>query len=189
MNMLAIPLVPLTMMLISTFLNAQVIFLLSSPDYFDVPADDIGYVASMLIFLSFPGAIIGTFFIGFAYDILGRKWTLFISFMCAAIILSAIPWTAPNVLPWLLVCRMLIQITFCAPAASPLPADYIHKESLGIGSAMQGIGFILGEVISMGVLFRITDIVKPEWGFGIVSILVIIIAFSLLFMITEAKLR
>lgn len=82
--------------------------MLSSPDYFDVQEDEIGYVASILIFFSFPGAIIGTFFIGFVYDIIGRRWTLFLSFISAAGLLAAIPWTSPNVVPGLLIVRILI---------------------------------------------------------------------------------
>ena len=36
LNLLAIPLVPMCMMMLSTYMNAQLIFLLRSPDYFDI---------------------------------------------------------------------------------------------------------------------------------------------------------
>ena len=44
--LLTIPLVPLCVMLISTYMNAQVIFLLANPDYFGVPDDKIGFVST-----------------------------------------------------------------------------------------------------------------------------------------------
>ena len=127
-NILAIPLVPLTVMLLSTYLNAQVIFILADPSFFNVPPDKIGYVSGVLIFASLPGAIIGTFFIGFVFDILGRKWTLFTSFFVGSLLLAAIPWTSPKVYEGLLVVRVAIQLCFCAPVSHPLIADYIHRE-------------------------------------------------------------
>jgi MFS family permease len=95
-------------MLLSTYLNAQVIFLLSDPTFFDVPDDKIGYVSGLLIFCSLPGAIVGTFFVGYLFDILGRRITLFVSFFIGSILLAIIPWTKPNVLPWLLLVRVVI---------------------------------------------------------------------------------
>ena len=95
-------------MLLSTYLNAQVIFLLSDPAFFDVPDDKIGYVSGILIFCSLPGAIVGTFFVGYLFDILGRRITLFVSFFIGSILLAIIPWTKPNVLPWLLLVRVVI---------------------------------------------------------------------------------
>jgi hypothetical protein len=44
-NLMAIILVPLCMMLIITFLNAQVILLLASPDYFNVAPANQGAIA------------------------------------------------------------------------------------------------------------------------------------------------
>ena len=96
------------MMLLATYLNAQVIFILADPKFFDVKTDDIGYVSGFLIFVSLPGAIIGTFFIGFVYDILGRKLTLFFSFLLGSILLAVIPWTAPKLDEGLLVVRIII---------------------------------------------------------------------------------
>jgi len=98
----------MVVMILSTYLNAQVIFLLASPEYFNVPRDRIGYVSASLVFWSLPMAIIGTFFIGYSFDILGRRATLFISFFWGSVLLAAVPWTAPKVLPWLMLVRILI---------------------------------------------------------------------------------
>ena len=61
-----------------------------------------------MIFCALPGAIIGTFFVGFIFDIIGRRMTLFISFFVGSLLLAVVPWTKPNVFPWLLVVRVAI---------------------------------------------------------------------------------
>lgn len=80
-NIIAIPLVPMCAMLLSTYLNAQIIFLLNDPNMFDVDPNKIGQVSGLLIFVSLPGAIIGTAFMGYIYEIVGRRLTLFLSFL------------------------------------------------------------------------------------------------------------
>ena len=69
-------------MILSTYLNAQVIFLLDDPNMFNVPQDRIGAVSGLLIFVSLPGAIIGTFFVGYVcFDLLESIfYTIFIIF-------------------------------------------------------------------------------------------------------------
>ena len=106
--MLAIPMVPLVAILLSTYLNAQIIFLLDDPQMFAVPREKIGKVSGLLIFVSLPGAIIGTAFIGYIYDIVGRRFTLFTSFFVGSLLIAVVPWTSPYVVPWLLIVRCAI---------------------------------------------------------------------------------
>jgi MFS family permease len=58
---------------------------------FNVPQDRIGEVSGLLIFVSLPGAIIGTFFVGYIYDIMGRRITLFLSFFIGSILIGIVP--------------------------------------------------------------------------------------------------
>jgi MFS family permease len=95
-------------MILSTYLNAQVIFLLDDPNMFNVPQDRIGAVSGLLIFVSLPGAIIGTFFVGYVYDIVGRRLTLFFSFFIGSLLIGIVPLTSPYVVPWLLIVRVAI---------------------------------------------------------------------------------
>jgi MFS family permease len=85
-----------------------VIFLLVDPDYFNISPDRLGEVSGLLIFVSMPIAIIGTFFIGYIYDIVGRRLTLFLSFFIGSILTALVPWTSQNVVPWLLILRAAI---------------------------------------------------------------------------------
>jgi MFS family permease len=166
-----------------------VIFLLADPDYFNISPDRLGEVSGLLIFVSMPIAIIGTFFIGYIYDIVGRRLTLFLSFFIGSILTALVPWTSPNVIPWLLILRAAIQLCLCAPASSPLTADYIHKDSIGKGVSMQGVGLVIGEVITMGLLFRLTAEMKPWLSFAIVGGIGLFFSFFFLFIVKEPKLR
>jgi hypothetical protein len=58
-----------------------------------------------------------------------------------------------------------------------------------MGTSMQGIGLVIGEVISMGVLFRLTSNMNPIYGFAIAGGLGVFLSFCFLFMIKEPKLR
>lgn len=177
--------VPMCAMLLSTYLNAQIIFLLDDPSMFDVNPDKIGQVSGLLIFVSLPGAIIGTAFVGFVYDIAGRKLTLFTSFFIGSLLIAVVPWTSPYVTPWLLIVRCLIQLCLCAPAASPLSGDYIHKEHIGKGVAMQGCGIVIGEVLSMGILFRVTADFRPWLAFATCGCVGVLFSFFFLIMVKE----
>ena len=155
-NVAAIPLVPGTIMVLTTYVNAQTIFLLRNDDYFDVSEDRLGRVSSMLVLSGFPCAIVGTFMAGYLFDIFGRRLTLFIAFFMGSIGVSLVPWTSPSIFPGLYSVRICLTLFLSAPAANPLLADYIHKEAIGKAASLVGLGFICGEVVSMAVLFKVT---------------------------------
>ena len=176
-------------MIISTYLNAQVIFLLRNPKFFDIPNNKIGLVSSSLIFYSLPGALLATFFAGYLFDIVGRRFTLLISFLISAGLLFSVPYTAPNVYPWLLVVRILIGITTAAPLSNPLVADYIHKHAIGKAASMVAVGFVIGEVLSMGVLFTLTASMNPYNAFLTAACVVGLLSLPFLCLVKEPRLR
>ena len=96
---MAILLVPCTTMLLTTYVNAQTIFLLRDPDYFGVSGDTLGRVSSSLVIAGIPSAIVSSFGAGYLFDIFGRRATLFVVFFIGAGLVSAIPYTSPNVYP------------------------------------------------------------------------------------------
>lgn len=180
---------PLLLMLIQTYLNAQIVLLLSIPGFYDIDQADKGQIAGMLISYSLPPAMITTFAVGYIYDIVGRRLTLYISFMLASTLMFFIPHTAPSVFPGLLLLRMGIAVAIVPPVASPIVADYLAKESIGKGAALIGIGFIAGEILSMGVLFNITKHMTPNTAFFTVAVIGNILALSFLFIVKEPLLR
>ena len=193
-NLLAIVFTPLVLMLLQTYLNAQVVLLLSTPGLYDIPVDaegnrEVGKYAGELISYSLPPAVVATFLVGYVYDIVGRKLTLYVSFAIASTLMYFIPLTAPTVFPNLLLLRMGIAVAIVPPVASPLVADYLAKEAIGKGAALIGIGFIIGEILSMAVLFNITKHMTPQAGFLTVAIIGNVIALSFLFIVKEPVLR
>ena len=188
-NLLAIAVVPICVMLTTTYVNAQTIFLLEDKEMFNVPEKQIGRVASQLALWGYPFAMAGTFVSGYIYDIVGRRITLFLSFSIGAVLIFFIPYTAPNVFPGLFAIRILFQICMTAPACSPLVADYIHKDSIGKAASLVGVGYVVGEVLSMGVLFRVTADMSHKAAFLTVAIVGIAASVALLFLVKEPRLR
>ena len=188
-NFMAIPLVPCTVMLLTTYVNAQTIFLLRNDEYFGVEEDKLGTISSTLVLVSYPGAIFGTLSAGYFYDILGRRVTLFTAFLLGSILVFCIPYTAPSVFPTLMIVRISIQLSLSAPAANPLLADYVHKDSIGKAAVFIALGFIIGEVLSMGVLFNVTANFSPETAFLIVACVGAVFSMSFLILVKEPQLR
>jgi MFS family permease len=180
-NMMAIPLVPCIVMLVCTFVNAQSIFLLRDPEYFDVDEDDLGKISSLLILVALPGAMMGTFAGGYIFDIVGRRMTLFSCFFGGSLMVFIIPYTSPNVVPGLLLVRIMITFSTASPASNPLLADYVHKDAIGKAAALIGLGFIVGEVLSMAILFPLTENLSRENAFMTVAIVGAASSFLFLF--------
>ena len=66
-----------------------------------------------------------------------------------------------------------------APLAHPLIPDYVKRNSRGAAIAIQGVGLVFGEVLSMGVLFNLTKNMSYFSAFAIAGSLVL--AFSIFF--------
>ena len=133
--------------------------------------------------------MIGTFTSGYIFDIMGRRLTLFLAFAIGSILIFFIPYTSPNVFPGLFTIRILFQICMTAPATSPLMADYIHQDSLGKASSLIGVGYVIGEVLSMGILFRVTAAMSHKNAFLTVALVGFAASIFLLLMVKEPLLR
>ena len=176
-------------MLVATYVNTQSIFLLRDPDFFDVDESELGTISSLLVLVGLPGAMIGTFLGGFIFDIFGRRITLFLSFLIGSALTLTIPYTAPSVVPGLLIVRVLINFSNSMPASNPLLADYVHKDSIGKAATLVGVGFIVGEVLSMAVLFPITKNMSRYNAFLTVAIVGAACSIMFLFLVKEPQLR
>lgn len=176
-------------MLLTTYVNAQTIFLLRDDAFFTIDENKLGRISTTLVLVGFPGAMVGTMVAGYLYDIIGRRFTLFISFFIGSIMVFTIPYTAPSVFPALLSVRICITLCFAAPAANPLIPDYIHKDSIGKAAVLVGIGFIVGEVISMGLLFNVTKPMTAYNAFLTAAALGAVCSCLFLFLVKEPQLR
>jgi len=158
---------------------------LRDPEFFGVNESELGTVSSLLVLVGLPGAMIGTFLGGFIFDIFGRRFTLFMSFFMASVLTLTIPYTAPSVIPGLLIVRVLINFSNSMPSSNPLLADYVHKDSIGKAATLVGVGFIVGEVLSMAVLFPITKNMTRYNAFLTVAIVGAACSVIFLFIVKE----
>jgi MFS family permease len=133
--------------------------------------------------------MLGTFFAGYLFDILGRKITLFSAFIVGSVLVLTIPYTAPSVFPSLLIVRMLITTTLSAPNSNPLLADYIHKDAIGKAAALIGLGYVVGEVIAMAILFPVTKKMNEYNAFLTVAIVGAACSIFFIFLVKEPQLR
>lgn len=134
MHLFAIPTVMIANNIIGTFTNTMMIFILRDPNYFNVPATEIGTVSNNILFWGIIANMIGSLFIGQIFDIVGRKWTLFFAVVFSGLFLALVP-LAPNVYPWLVIFRMGIAISMVGALCMPLITDYIKKNSRGKATA------------------------------------------------------
>lgn len=81
--------------------------------------------------------------------------------------MAAIPWTAPYLIPWLFVVKCASAFVLNIPICNPLCADYLEKGSIARGNSINAVGAIIGEVLSMGVLFRLTANMNEKSAFGV----------------------
>ena len=155
--------------------------MLEDKTMFNVPSEEGGQIASDLTIFSLPFTMVSTFFVSYIYELVGRKLTIFVSFLTTAMLFVYLPYTAPN-LNHLIAVRCGIGVTMSAPLANPLVPDYVKRSSRGRAIALNGIGFVIGEVFSMGVLFNLTKSMDYRDAFKIAS--GIILFFSLFFLIS-----
>jgi MFS family permease len=70
--------------------------MLEDENMFNVDPDKIGRICSKLTIYSLPLSILMTFMSSYIYEILGRKLTIFTSFMFTSVILALFPYSSPN---------------------------------------------------------------------------------------------
>ena len=186
---MAIPLVPCLIMTLTTYVNAQSILMLRDDDFFNINEDKLGSISSTLVLAGFPGAMVGTFSAGYLFDIMGRKITLFSTFLAGSIFVFIIPYTAPSVFPGLLMARMMITTCLSAPNSNPLLADYVHKDAIGKAAALIGLGYVIGEVIAMAILFNVTKPMSEYNAWMTVAIVGAVCSTFFLFLVKEPQLR
>lgn len=153
--------------------------MLEQDDMYAIPQNEIGQVTSNLIIYSIPFALVAFCFCSYSFEILGRKWTLTLSYVTTAIMFWLMPKTSPSY-GKLIAVRCLIGFTMAAPLAHPLIADYVEKDSRGKGTSLSSLGTIFGEVFGICILMGFSHFNLDYYqSFDIFA--VIILAFSACF--------
>lgn len=109
-----------------------------------------------------------TIWIGFLYDLMGRRISVILSFILICLALILIPLSAPSVVGVSLA-RGLLGIGIQMQLGNPLANDYVKKVSRGKASMWIGAGYVLGETFSMACLFKLTSSLDATKGFAITA--------------------
>ena len=163
---------------VGVYMNAQMAYMLEDKNMFNISEDEIGTKVSELTVLSVPPSMVATLFVSYILEIWGRRNTIAFGYLTTCGVFFLLPYTAPSYKA-LVVLRGLVGITMAGPLANPLIADYVKKNSRGKAIALSGIGMVMGEVFSMGILFNITKNMNFFDAFAIFSC--VIFLFSIFF--------
>jgi MFS family permease len=187
-NFFAIPLTSSTLIYFGTFMNVAILFLLKDPAFFAVPEREIGRVVNTTIFygqlLVFPFIMV----VGYIYDILGRRFTIFFSLIPAAILMMYLPDVAPSI-PGLIIFRSGIVMAVNTLSSHPFINDYICKETRGRAIALQSTGVVIGDLMTFVVVLNITRGMTPYGRFKFFGFTIIAIACLFLYLVKEPRFK
>ena len=145
---LVLPMMNIGTVFVGVYMNTQLSYMLIDPNMFSIDKDQIGTVSSNLVVYSIPFTMLALYFVSYAFEFLGRRLTIFFSFITTAALFCLIPRMAPSY-SWLMVVRCLIAITMAGPLSHPLIPDYVHKSSRGKAVALTAIGTVFGEILAI----------------------------------------
>ena len=95
-NLIVMPTVPFITCTINFFSSAFMPLLLSSPDYYDIPKNDLGKATSVTIIWSQVLPLLLTPFITFVYETIGRRIPLSFAMVATNLLIWLMPKVAPN---------------------------------------------------------------------------------------------
>lgn len=188
MQWLTIPCAAFSIITVGVYMNAQLAFMLPDKDMFNIPQEKIGKITSELIYIATPFSMITSVFASYAYELFGRKKTIFVSYFLTGFVYVWFPNTAPSY-PWLVVCRVAIAITFAPPCLNPLVNDYVSKSTRGKAVAMNGVGMVIGELFAMGILLKFTMNMSYYNAFLVAACFIWFFAFFFLFTVKDPDLE
>ena len=83
----------------------------------------------------------------------------------------------------------MITALFSAPASNPLLGDYVHKDAIGKAAALVGLGYVIGEVLAMAILFNVTKNFSPYMAFLTTAVVGAFCSSFFLCLVKEPQLR
>ena len=108
-------------------------------------------------------------FVGYVYELAGRRIVLMTSLFLSVALFALIPYTAPSY--YLLVfVKSLTYVLGTIVDAHPLIPDYVKSESRGKAVAMAILGSIIGEVFAMTILIGMTLNMSLDQSFIFVAL-------------------
>lgn len=125
-------------------------------------------------------------FVGYSYELLGRRFTLGLAFFLITSTTYTVPYCAPSV-ELLGVTRLVMTIGLMTLSCHPLIADYVKKNSRGKATALQGLGMVLGEMFAIVVLMNMTITMTSVNAFTFTGTVTLAICLLTLLLIKEPQ--
>jgi len=123
---------------------------------------------------------------GYAYDIFGVKWALFIGTFFSGASLMLYPLGAPHL--WILYTGgCLFGIGLDIVAANTLIIDYVEVKSRGKALSFSFMGVCFGSVLSSLVLLKFTIKLDPLFSWAIMSGVMVVFSISMLLTASEPR--
>ena len=124
---------------------------------------------------------------GYAYDLVGRKYMLITTFALLTIQLALIPYSAPRM--WLLVTfRAVMSLLMRIVLVNPLIIDYVKNESRGFAVGLATYGYVFGELV-MIMMFEMTRKLTMEQQYLWPALIVASMAVTIVFLIREPTIK
>lgn len=117
------------------------------------------------------GALVSIPFVlmcGLIYDLFGRMKTVAAMFIMGAVCTVLIPVVSPNVASFIFL-RVLLQCTIVPILMNPFINDYVKVRNRGQAMGMQQMGLTVGNLLSIAVLYTVTQLIGPYFGFALMG--------------------
>jgi hypothetical protein len=94
--------------------------------------DEAAEYINMLILMTIPLQIITALFVGYIFDLVGRRIAILVTMIIQSCSAFLTPYTAPTIYPTYFLVRSLTEMMYIVHACNPLINDYIKAESRGL---------------------------------------------------------
>mmetsp|Transcript_2865 Transcript_2865/g.2693 ORF Transcript_2865/g.2693 Transcript_2865/m.2693 type:complete len:132 (-) Transcript_2865:593-988(-) len=98
------------------------------------------------------------------------------------------PMVSPSLI-WVTIMRTAYSVCLNGPYSSPLNADYLRKQSRGIGSALQSLGYVFGVLFASLVTFNLTKGMPYTHCYAICALFAVVFIIILAVFIKEPKIK
>ncbi|CDW88597.1 UNKNOWN [Stylonychia lemnae] len=173
-----------TIIMIVQVIISFLIFILGSPEYYNVPdkqvaqtSGDCGFYAEIVVMLF-------DLVLGVIFDVFGRKIPTVAGLIVAGISLIITPYFS-TIYPSFLIIRIFMSLGTIPALNTPLLPDYLFDQSLGLGSAYQFIVSAAAAVFSTTGLLEIKKNEDIKWIFIGIGTYSICVGIFLIFTIKE----
>jgi len=116
------------------FMTTFLSYVVKSPEYYDIPRDEVGEVVGSLAFYSELAILPWHLLLGGIMDTVGRKIPTVLGLLLSGVSIIGIPF-GKNIYPDLCIMRILIAVGVLSALNSPLLPDYVKPQSLGLANS------------------------------------------------------